>query len=78
MQLSVSLQHINTYYINFILTSNMIDEILEQDVQKKQSATTKTILSAKSQSTFIPARFSVKRLRKHPGIQANRNPIVIS
>ncbi|SEN55166.1 hypothetical protein SAMN05216436_1189 [bacterium A37T11] len=56
----------------------MIDEILEQGVQKKQPAITKTIISAKKQSTFIPSRFSINRLRKHPGIQASRKPIVFS
>ncbi len=49
----------------------MIDEILEKGTQKKQP-------TIKSKSTFIPPRFSVRGLRKHPGIQANRNPIVIS
>lgn len=56
----------------------MIDEILEQGVEKKQPTITKTIIPAKRQSTFTPSRFSVRRLRKHPGIQASRNPIVIS
>ncbi len=57
---------------------NMIDEILEQHVEKKQSTITKTVLSVKSQSTFIPSRFSVRRLRKHAGIYTTRNPIAIS
>ncbi len=56
----------------------MIDEILEKSAEQKQPVLSNTILSAKSKSAFIPSRFSVRRLRKHPGIQANRNPIVIS
>lgn len=54
----------------------MIDQTL-QDVQKKQPTATGTALSAKRKSTFTPARFSVGRLRKHPGIQKDRNPMVI-
>ncbi len=55
----------------------MIEEILVQDVQKEQPTAPSTTLAAKRRSTFIPARFSVNRLRKHPGIQKDRNPIVI-
>jgi hypothetical protein len=55
----------------------MIDEILEQSAKKKQPTLPNTIVSAKSKSTFTPPRFSVSRLRKHPGIQANRNPFIV-
>lgn len=55
----------------------MIDEILEQSSKKKQPVLPNTIASAERKSTFTPPRFSVRRLRKHPGIQANRNPIIM-
>jgi len=55
----------------------MIDKTLLQDEQKKQSTVANTALTAKRRSTFAPARFSVSRLRKHRGIQKDRNPVVI-
>ena len=55
----------------------MIDKTSIQDVQKKQPTASGSTLSAKRKPTFTPARFSVGRLRKHPGIQKDRNPMVI-
>ena len=55
----------------------MIDEILVQNVQDKQPTTPRTALATKRRSAFTPARFSVGRFRKHPGIQTGRTPIII-
>jgi len=54
-----------------------MEEILDQETQKKQSTVLKTILPKARKSTFTPSRFSVRGLRKHPGIQTSRNPHVI-
>jgi len=56
---------------------NMIDEILQPEVKSEQPASQSTVSSVKRRSTFTPARFSVRGLRKHPGIQIGRNPRVI-
>lgn len=55
----------------------MIEENLQPNVQEKQATAPSATLAAKRRSTFTPARFSVNRLRKHPGIQKDRNPVVI-
>ncbi len=55
----------------------MIDEVLEKGAKKKQPTISNTVLSAKSKS-FIPSRFSVRRLRKHPGIKSGRTPLIMS
>lgn len=55
----------------------MIDEVLEQSIQKKQPTIQKTVVSVKRNTAFIPSRFSVRKLRKHPGIIASRNPTVV-
>ncbi len=55
----------------------MIEEILDQRTQKKQPAPLDTILPTAKKAAFTPSRFSVRGLRKHPGIQTSRNPIVI-
>lgn len=55
----------------------MMKEVLEQRTQKEQPTVQSTGLSTKRRSNFTPARFSVRGLRKHPGIQTNRNPRVI-
>jgi len=54
-----------------------MEEILDQGTQKKQSAILKTILPKAKKTAFTPSRFSVRGLRKHPGIQTSRNPHVI-
>ena len=54
-----------------------MEEILDQGTQKKQSAIIKTILPKAKKTAFTPSRFSVRGLRKHPGIQTSRNPHVI-
>ena len=64
----------NTVYI--ILIVNMMEEILEQTAQEKQPIVVKTTSSTAKRRTFSPQRFSVKGLRKHPGIQTSRNPVV--
>jgi len=56
----------------------MIDEVLEQTDLKQKPGYQKTVLATRNKAGFIPQRFSVRKLRKHPGIQANRNPIVIA
>ncbi len=55
----------------------MMEEILDQKTQNKQPAILDTILSSAKKPAFTPARFSVRRLRKHAGIQTSRNPNVI-
>jgi len=55
----------------------MIEETLEQKTQQKQPTISNTVLSAKRKAVFTPARFSVRGLRKHQGIQVGRNPRVI-
>ncbi len=67
----------NIILLDTILISNMINAILEKKTQRKQYITSKTTLSEKSKSTFTPSRFSVRRLRKHTGIQIGRNPAVM-
>lgn len=54
----------------------MIEEILDQRAQKKQPILN-AILSTAKKPAFTPSRFSVRRLRKHSGIQTSRNPNVI-
>ncbi|WP_262250201.1 hypothetical protein [Parapedobacter soli] len=55
-----------------------MEKILKpQSQQKKQPAVLKTVSSEAKNRTFTPSRFSVRRLRKHPGIQTSRNPHVI-
>ncbi|MGV3762662.1 MAG: hypothetical protein ACO1NT_09300 [Parapedobacter sp.] len=54
----------------------MMEEILEQKTQEKQPIVVKTTSSTAKRRAFSPSRFSVKGLRKHPGIQTSRNPMV--
>lgn len=54
----------------------MTTKITINDAKEKQPTAPGTVLSAKRKSTFTPARFSVGKLRKHPGIQKDRNPVV--
>ncbi|WP_449048348.1 hypothetical protein [Parapedobacter sp.] len=55
---------------------DMMEEILEQKTQEKQPIVVKTTSSTAKRRAFSPSRFSVKGLRKHPGIQTSRNPMV--
>ena len=54
----------------------MIEEILDQGTQKKQPVILKKVLSTAKKTAYTPSRFSVRGLRKHPGIQTSRNPVV--
>ena len=56
---------------------NTMEEILDQGTQKVQSTVLKTTLSTTKKTAFTPSRFSVRRLRRHAGIQTSRNPHVI-
>ena len=56
---------------------NTMEEILDQTTQKEESTVLKATLSTVKKRAFTPARFSVRRLRRHAGIQTSRNPHVI-
>jgi len=51
----------------------MIEEISYQTTQEKQPV----ILPIAKKRTLTYPRFSIKGLRKHPGVNATRNPFVI-
>lgn|GEM_PF-1120397 len=57
--------------------TNMIEEISEKRTRREQPTTSKTTLAAQGKPAFTPSRFSVRRLRKHIGIQTGRTPSVI-
>ncbi len=55
----------------------MNNEVLAQSTQEEQPTIQKTAVSARRKTALIPTRFSVRGLRKHPGVIASRNPTVV-
>ena len=55
----------------------MIDETLQPTAEKGQPIIQNTGIAAKRKSVFTPARFSVRGLRKHSGIQTSATPRIL-
>jgi len=52
---------------------NIMEEISYQTTQEKQPVT----LPLVKKGALTHPRFSIKRLRKHPGVKVTRNPFII-
>ena len=55
----------------------MIDETLQPTAKREQPIIQNAGITVKRKSVFTPARFSVRGLRKHPGIQTSTTPGII-